>query len=150
MIFWKVWFPTNAKGAKVNGYIKYIHGAIVTISLVLSLIPVGTALGTGGFVISVFPAYLNYCYPRNAASLFYSFILPFCITLPIGSTFNLFTLWKVINIKKHTLNKVSSLVSYDDKKYDHYKLTFNEYRMISLELKASFWFSFFILPLLLP
>ena len=83
MIFWKVWFPTNAKGAEINGYTKYVHGATVTISLVLSLLPVGTALGTGGYVISVFPAYLNYCYPRNAATfftlLFYLSALPYLL-----------------------------------------------------------------------
>ena len=106
MIFWKVWFPTNAKNAEINGYTKYMHGTFVTISLVLSLLPVGTTLGTGGYIISVFPAYLNSCYPRNVAAFFYSFLLPFCITLPIGSTFNLFTLWKVLNVKKHLLNKV--------------------------------------------
>ena len=146
MIFWKVWFPTNAKGAEVNGYTKYIHGAIVTISLVLSLLPVGTALGTGGYVISVFPAYLNYCYPRNVATFFYSFILPFCITLPIGSTFNLFTLWKVLNIKKHLLNKVTCLLLFIMTIISI--IMFNKYRMISLELKASFWFSSSTLPLL--
>ena len=117
MIFWKVWFPANLTGVKVTKYTKYIHGVIVAISLVLSLIPVGSALGTGGYVISVFPAYLNYCYPRSAATFFYSFILPFCITLPIGSTFNLFTLWKVINFKKHLLNKVMYLLII---KCDHY------------------------------
>ena len=54
MIFWKVWFPTNAKNAEVKGYMKFIHIAIVVISIVLSLIPVAAALGTGGYTLFVF------------------------------------------------------------------------------------------------
>ena len=106
MIFWKVWFPTNAKRAEVNEYIKYIHITIVAISLVLSLIPVVTALGTGGYVISSFPVFLNYCYPRNSVVFFYAFILPFCINQPVGSTFNLLTLYRVLSLKQHLINKV--------------------------------------------
>ena len=87
MIFWKVWFPTNAKHAEVKGYIKCIHIAIAAIlPIVLSLIPVAAALGTGGYVISSLPVFLNYCYPRNSVVFFYAFILPFCINQPAGST----------------------------------------------------------------
>ena len=106
MIFWKVWFPTDAKNAEVKGYTKYIHIVIVAISLVLSVIPVAAALATGGFVISSFPVYLNFCHPRNSDVIFYAFILPFCINQPAGSTFNLLTLYKVLSLKQHLINKV--------------------------------------------
>lgn len=111
MMFWKVWFPTNAKRAEINGNIKYIHIAVAAISLVLSLIPVATALGTGGYVISSFPVFLNYCYPRNSAVFFYAFILPFCINLPIGSTFNVLTLYKVLSLKQRLINKVKHYIT---------------------------------------
>ena len=106
MIFWKVWFPTNAKNAEIKGYTKYIHIAMVAISFILSLIPVAAALGTGGYVISIFPVYLNFCFPRNTDVFFYAFILPFCISQPAGSTFNLLTLYKVLSLKQHLINKV--------------------------------------------
>ena len=106
MIFWKVWFPTNAKNAEVKGYMKFIHITIVIISIVLSLIPVSAALGTGGYTLSMFPVHLNFCQPRNVDVLFYAFILPFCINQPAGSTFNLLTLHKVLNLKQQLINKV--------------------------------------------
>ena len=106
MIFWKVWFPTNAKNAEVKGYMKFIHIAIVVISIVLSLIPVAAALGTGGYTLFIFPVHLSFCYPRNLDVLFYAIDLPFCINLPAGSTFNLLTLYKVLNLKQQLINKV--------------------------------------------
>ena len=105
-IFWKVWFPVNARSAQVNGYTKYIHLTIVGLSLTLSIVPIGAAVATGGYVISSFPPFLNYCYPRNSATFFYSYVLPFCIILPTGSTFNLLTLWKVLSFRKHLLKQV--------------------------------------------
>ena len=105
-IFWKVWFPDHARRVKGQGYTKYLHIATVFVSLTASAIPVAAALGTGGYVISSFPAYLNYCYPRNAGIFFYSFILPFCLILPTGCTFNLLTLWKVLKVKKDLLKNV--------------------------------------------
>ena len=106
MIFWKVWFPTNAKNAEVKGYMKFIHLAIVVISIMLSVIPVAAALGTGGYTLSIFPVHLNFCGPRNLDVLFYAFILPFCINQPAGSTFNLLTLYKVLNLKQQLIHKV--------------------------------------------
>ena len=108
MIFWKVWFPSNAKKAEVQGYTKYIHLTIVAITFVLSLVPVAAALGTGGYRISIFPVHLNFCYPRNLDVLFYAFILPLCINQPAGSTLNLLTLYKVLSLKQLLIKKVIS------------------------------------------
>ena len=105
-IFWKVWFPHSSKRFKTQGYTKHLHIATVVLSLTVSCIPVAAALGTGGFVISSFPSFLSYCYPRNADASFYSFILPLCLTLPTGSTFNLLTLWKVLKVKGDLINTV--------------------------------------------
>ena len=60
MIFWKVWFPTNAKNAEIKGYMKFIHITIVTFSIVLSAIPVDAELGTGGYMLSVFSAFASH------------------------------------------------------------------------------------------
>ena len=106
MIFWKVWFPTNAKNAEAKGYTIYIHIAVVAMSIVLSLVPVAAALGTGGYTLSIFPVHLKFCQPRNLDVLFYAFILPFCINQPAGSTFNLLTLYKVLSLKQHLIKKV--------------------------------------------
>jgi hypothetical protein len=106
MIFWKVWFPTNAKNAQVKGYMKFIHIGVVAVSVILSLVPVAAALGTGGYTIYIFSIYLSFCQPRNINALFYSLVLPFCINQPAGSTFNLLTLYKVLNLKQQLINKV--------------------------------------------
>jgi hypothetical protein len=109
MIFWKVWFPTNAKNAEVKGYMKFIHIGVVTVSVILSLVPVAAVLGTGGYTLYIFPVYLSFCQPRNLDVLFYSFILLFCINQPAGSTFNLLTLYKVLNLKQQLISKVANL-----------------------------------------
>jgi hypothetical protein len=101
-----VWFPTNAKKAEVKGYMKFIHIGVVAVSVILSLVPVVAALGTGGYTLYLFPVHLSFCQPRNLDVLFYFFILPFCINQPAGSTFNLFTLYKVLNLKQQLINKV--------------------------------------------
>ena len=108
MIFWKVWFPTNAKNAEVKGYMKFIHISVLVISIVLSLVPVAAALGNGGYTITIFSIYLSFCESRNVDVLFYALILPFCINQPAGSTFNLLTLYKVLSLKKQLINKVYS------------------------------------------
>ena len=109
-IFWNVWFPVNAKSIKTQGYIKFFLISIVVFSLTVSIIPIGAVLGTGGFIISSFPSFLSYCFPRNPDTLFYSFILPLCIILPTGSTFNLLTFWKVLRVRKHLLSQVHNLL----------------------------------------
>ena len=103
-IFWNVWFPVHARSFKISGYTKYLHIAIILITLTLSTIPVGAALGTGGYVISVHPPSLNYCFPRNPDALFYAFIFPFCIVSPTGVTVNLLTVWKLLAISKQSHN----------------------------------------------
>ena len=123
MIFWQVWFPTNAKNAEAKGYTKYIHIVIVAITSVLSVIPMIAVLRSGGFVISNFPVYLNFCHPRNSDVLFYAFILPFCITQPAGSTFNLLTLYKVLSLKQHLINKVANIIM--NGLIDSHKIFFN-------------------------
>ena len=110
-IFWKVWFPNSARRFKNQGYTKYLHIATIVVALIASAIPVAVTLGTGGYVISSFPAFLNYCYPRNPDAFFYSFILPFCFISPIGSTFNLLTLWKVLKLKQDLIKVITALMS---------------------------------------
>lgn len=105
-IFWKVWFPIHARNFKVNGHIKYLHLIIIGLALTFPIIPVGAALGTGGYVISAYPPSLNYCFPRSSDTFFYTFILPFCIIFSIGTTFNLLTLWKVLRIRKQLSSEV--------------------------------------------
>ena len=52
-IFWKVWFPIHARNFTVSRHTKYIHVTFVVIALTFSVIPVGVALGTGGYVIYI-------------------------------------------------------------------------------------------------
>ena len=98
IIFWQVWFPISARKARLSGYTKYMHIAVVALCFILSTVPAIAALGSGGYVIPVFPSFLNRCYPKNLSAIFYPYIFVFCITLPIGSTFNLLTLWKILSL----------------------------------------------------
>lgn len=94
ILFWKVYFPVHAKQFK---YSKCLHIVIVVIALVFPVIPIGTAFGTGGYIITTFPP-LNNCFARNPAAIFYPFILPKCIIFPTGITFILITIWKLSRI----------------------------------------------------
>lgn len=106
VIFYQVWFPVNARKARQNGHTKYIHAVVVVLSLVLSTIPVAAALGSGGYVIAVTPAFLEFCYDRNLVAFFYPNILIPCIILSVGNTFNLLNFWKVMRLRLHASSQV--------------------------------------------
>lgn len=91
ILFWKVQFPIHAKQFQYN---KCLHAVIVVFALLFPMIPIGVALGTGGYTVTTFPP-LNNCFARNPAASFYPFILPKCIIFPIGITFTLITIWKL-------------------------------------------------------
>lgn len=91
ILFWRVQFPIHAKQFQ---YYKCLHAAIVVFALLFPMIPIGVALGTGGYVITSFSP-LNNCFARNPAASFYPFILPKCVIFPIGITFTLMTIWKL-------------------------------------------------------
>ena len=116
--FWKIWFPANAKSSQAKGCNTYFHIAVVVLSLTLSMIPIGASLATGGYAINTFSSSLNVCYPRNSAAFFYSFVVPFCIILPTGSTFNLLTFWKVLRVKKHLIKQVIMYTAKTDGLYE--------------------------------
>ena len=106
IIFWKIWFPFQARNFSVNGYSKYLHITIVVVSACLSLIPVATDLGTGGFVISTNPPFLNFCYPRSPDAFFYTAIFTYSIVISIGVTLNLLTFWKLVRMNKFISKQV--------------------------------------------
>ena len=105
-VFWKVWFPIHARQLKIMGHIKYIHMAIVVITLILSMIPIGVAFGTGGYVIYGLIPGLSSCLTRNPDAYFYSFVLPLCILYIIGMTLIILILWTILRMKLHLSGQV--------------------------------------------
>ena len=91
---------------------KFIHITIVAFSIIvhLFLLPLHLELEAIHYLffqfISTFASHETY---TIIDVLFYAFILPFCINQPAGSTFNLLTLYKVLNLKQQLINKVTNL-----------------------------------------
>ena len=105
-IFWKVWFPIHARKFEQRGNNKYLHIAVIVLALASSVLSVGVAFGTGGFVISAFPPSLNGCYgTRNLDASFYTLILPLCIINAMGVTTVFLTFYRM----KAVLSKAGSL-----------------------------------------
>ena len=100
-VFWSVWFPVHTRKIRRTKYIKFIHVIIIVIVLTLPMIPVGVLFGTGGYVLSSYTVSLSTCIPRNLTTALYVFILPICIVIPAGITFNLLTVWKLLKIRLH-------------------------------------------------
>jgi hypothetical protein len=88
---------------------KFIHIGVVAVSVILSLVPVAAALGTGGYTLSIFPVHLGFCLPQNIDVTFYAIVLLLCINQSVGSTFNLLTFFKVLSLKQQLINKVANL-----------------------------------------
>ena len=115
--FWKVWFPIHARQLKIRGHIKYIHMAVVMITLIFSTIPIGVAFGTGGYVIYTLIPGLSSCIARNPDAYFYSFVFPLCILYTIGMTLIVLILWRILRMRLHLsgqvwVHKVSMIVYY--------------------------------------
>lgn len=104
-LFWKVWFPLDAKTREAKKQIKYIHLGFGLVGLLVPIIPVitviarfakenpGTDLVSGGlgFNIPRFPPL-----PCNAGDvdiIFYTSVLPSIVILAIGLTLILLIFW---------------------------------------------------------
>ena len=110
-VFWNVWFPIHARYFKIRGHFKYIHIAVVMITLTFSMIPIGVAFGTGGYVI--IPG-LSSCTTRNPDAYFYSFVLPLCILYAIGMTLIILILWRILKMRLRPSGQVWKFSRYHD------------------------------------
>ena len=108
-VFWSVWFPVHARKIHHTRYIKFIHISVIVIALTLPMIPVGILFGTGGYVLSSYTTSLSTCIPRNLTTAMYVSVLPMCIVISTGITFNLLTVWKLLKIRLHPSQVVNSM-----------------------------------------
>lgn len=111
-LFWKIWFPFNARIRETRKQIKYIHATCVLIGVLVPLIPIITLMssfaekvnsdstidttflnGGLGFVTVRFPPLP--CNGNNKVIIFYTNILPSDILLAIGITFIILIYWLV-------------------------------------------------------
>lgn len=111
-LFWKIWFPFNAKIHEVKLHVKYIHIGCVIIGVMIPFIPI-IALMSGfaeslksdnplnrtfisgglGFVGVRFPPIS--CNGYDKVIIFYAIILPTNIILTSGITLTILIFWLV-------------------------------------------------------
>lgn len=115
-IFWKIWFPFNAKMHESKGHVKYIHIGCVVTGILVPFIPIigfmsGFAVslrsdnpsnrtfisGGLGFVGVRFPPLP--CNGYNDVILFYTEILPTNLILTFGITLIILTFWLVHKVR---------------------------------------------------
>ena len=100
MVFWKVWFPINARSFERTVWHKVIHIVIVIVAVTGPVVPIASAFGTGGYKVTNFPPTFA-CFASNPAAAFYPFIMVFCIVFPTGLTLILLTIWKLIALSTY-------------------------------------------------
>ena len=82
------------------------HMAIVMITLTFSMISIGVAFGTGGYVIYILIPGLSSCITRSPDAYFYSFVLLLCIVYTIGMTLIILILWRILRMRLHLSGQV--------------------------------------------
>ena len=117
-IFWKVNFPFHARSFQLSHKVKFVHLAIVLVSLVVPLVPIITVMadfavnlesdvirqarnitftsGGLGFRIIRFPPIL--CSGSDSDAVFYSTVLPINILLVLGSTELVFIFYGLLKV----------------------------------------------------
>ena len=90
-MFTKLKWPFFARRIALAGYSRYCHALCLSLSTVLSILPVVVVLETSGFATFTFPPL--FCTPTNRKVTFYSIILPISILLAAGSSLLIAMLW---------------------------------------------------------
>ena len=107
-LFWKIWFPINARMRETKRQIKYIHIACVLIGTLIPLIPVMLKFtgGKPGFNLVRFPPLP--CTGSDTTVSFYSGVFPTDILVGIGITFVILIFWRVHKVS----SKQSIIIMY--------------------------------------
>ena len=96
-LFWGITFPFHYRSLETRGRLIYIHITIIVVALLLPTIPVGIALGTGGYIYDGVPPLA--CLPRNTVVAFYAVFLPSTVMIATGGTFLILIIWKLIKVR---------------------------------------------------
>ena len=99
-VFWAVMFPFHARSFKTKGHLKYLHLALLLLSLILPWGAVIVAFDKG--VYGRFPPIT--CYSGSNSVILYALTWPFCIFLAIDVSLIAIVLWIIIRLvqKKRT------------------------------------------------
>ena len=95
-MFWGLRFPFQAHNFKVTGKMKYLHITVVLLGLILPIIPVAVALGTGGFTLNRLPPII--CSARSSDATFYAVALPVGFMLALGITLLILLFWTIYKV----------------------------------------------------
>ena len=90
-------FPFKKKYIHSSGYSKYVHLAVVLLSLLIPIGPAVLAEFVGGFQINGSPPSL--CVPRNPISGFVAFVLPITVLLGLAVSLLVLLIYKVTKVK---------------------------------------------------
>ncbi len=93
-IFWSIQFPFHRRKVDNAGYTKYVHLAMVLVALLVPAVFAGVPFATGGYGISRFPP--NLCHAVDPDTIYYVFMLPSTVIMPIGVTLMVITLQAVV------------------------------------------------------
>ena len=93
VIFWSVAFPISFLKFTIQRRMKMIHAIVVCLMIVVPMIPVAVAFGTGGFTNARFPPLL--CSSKNADAAFYGLFFPMSILLASGVSLMIGVFWTI-------------------------------------------------------
>ena len=95
-MFWGLRFPFHAHKFEVTGRTKYIHITVIVLGLFVPIGPVVAAVGTGGFVLTRFPAIS--CDAQSLESSFYAVTLPIGFMAVMGLTLLILLFWTIYKV----------------------------------------------------
>ena len=94
--FWGILFPFHYQTYKTSGKIRHVHRIAIAVGLLLPLIPVIAAFGTGGYAINTPPTLT--CVPSDRDAIFYGIILLPAVMGLAGLTFQILIFWKLFKV----------------------------------------------------
>ena len=96
VMLWGLRFPFQARRFKVAGKAKYLHTTVLVLGLLLPIIPVAAALGTGRFTLARLPP--NRCDARNSNATFYASSVPIGCMIATGITLLVLLFWTIFKV----------------------------------------------------
>ena len=86
--------------------IKYVHGATVSIAIILPVIPVVAIQLSGGYGLIIYGYY--FCRSINPNDVFYGVIVPSDVILIVGTVLLIIVAWNVTNVVGESNTNIAS------------------------------------------
>ena len=76
--------------------IKYVHGAVLSIAIILPVIPVTAIQLSGGYSLNIYGYY--FCRGVNPNDVFYAVVVPINTMLILGTVLLIIIAWNIIDV----------------------------------------------------